>query len=151
MISRLARSRKFRQCIACRQLILPGEVYTDQRWPPWECDSDGHWWSQPACRFCAEGYWKGDDGDGWSDDWASTWADEEAGRWLEGLGFGRWDCTEPLERAQREATAFMAFLRRFAKHARLSTVRRVGLKLLDIGFQRPPEAVRDALGEVAPC
>lgn len=153
MTIRLARSRRFRLCIACHQLILPGELYADQRWAPWECE-DGSWWSQPACRWCSEGYWKANDGDGWSDDWAQAWVDEQPGRWLEGFDCfepvgPRWgrpvrdEFTEPLETAQKQARAFMAFLRRFAKGARAATVRRVGSQLLDIGFQRPPLVLCD--------
>ena len=155
MTIRLARSRRFRLCIACHQLILPGELYADQRWAPWECE-DGSWWSQPACRWCSEGYWKADDGDGWSDDWAQAWVDEQPGRWLEGFDCfepvgPRWgrpvrdEFTEPLETAQKQASAFMAFLRRFAKGARPATIRRVGPALLACGFQRGPEGSLDHL------
>jgi len=145
MKMKLARSRRFRLCTACHQLILPGELYADQRWAPWECeDSDGSWWSQPACRWCSEGYWKHDDGDGWSDDWAQAWVDEQPGRWLEGFDCFeprpvREEFTEPLEIAQKQARAFMAFLRRFAKRAKAAVVRRVGMQLLEIGFQCPPD------------
>lgn len=157
MTPTLTRSTKYRQCRACRQLILPGEVYCAQVWAPWECASDGHYWSQPACRWCSEGYWKADDGDGWSEDWAQTWADEQAGRWLEGFdhleppgppGFRRGrqireEFSEPLDTAQKQASAFLAFLRRFAKGAKPATLRRVGPALLAIGFQRPPEGGLD--------
>lgn len=163
MTSRLARSRTYRQCCACRQLILPGELYCDQRWAPWEQDPDGDpdgWWSQPACRWCAEHYWKHDDGDGWSEDWAATWADEQADRWLRGLdcfegppwrGHVREEFTEPYERAQMEATAFMRFLRRFAKGVKPAAIRRVGAKLLAIAFHQGHEGIHALESWMEPC
>lgn len=113
---------------------MPGELYVRQRWAPWEQDPDCDpttWWSQPACRWCAEQVWKclekepfGDRA--WSEEFASEWASEECHRWLRLAGEDylvpeggslpdyrpRPEYREALRTAQREAAAFM-FLRRF--------------------------------------
>lgn len=134
-MTKLTTAAKYHQCSACLQLIVPGELYAAQRWAPWECHPDGDkmWFSQPACRWCAEHYWKTTHPqDGWWEEAAQEWASDECHRWLREVGvdycllpyYAREEYRKPLRTAQKQANAFMAFLRRFAKHAKPAAIRR---------------------------
>lgn len=113
MDSKLVKARKHHICSACGQLIVPGELYCAQRWAPWELeDGDGHYWSQPACRWCADRVWSAFRGDLWSAEFLDEWVWEEMWRWLQLAGVEMdWtipaEYKQPLRAAQKAARAVL--------------------------------------------
>ena len=87
----LSVARKHHLCSAWAQLIVPGELYRDQWWAPWQGeDNDGYWYHAPACRWCAEHYWKDTLKDDtaervWGDNEVWTWVEEQPVRYLKGF------------------------------------------------------------------
>lgn len=110
-MTKLVKARKHHICVACRQLIIPGEVYRYQHWAPWEVedgDKDGKYYSAPACRWCANRIWKmlGPYGY-WSEEILYDWLWEEMCYWLRKVDIEiSWPdevYQEPLKVAQQEA------------------------------------------------